>query len=73
MERYKNLSGNSPVTNFQIEEDRITVWFKGNPKPYIYPEYKTGSSHLAQLKAKAISGSGLNAYITKNVKDKFIR
>ena len=73
MERYLNRSGNSPVNHYQINADSITVWFKGNPKPYIYPEYKTGSSHLAQLKAKAISGSGLSAYITKNVKDKFIR
>lgn len=73
MEKYDNLSGNSPVTHFQIEEDRISVWFRGNSRPYIYPEYKTGGFHLAQLQDKAISGSGLSAYITKNVKDKFIR
>lgn len=73
MERYKNLSGNSPVTYFQIEEDRISVWFRGNSIPYIYPEYKIGGFHLTQLKDRAISGSGLSAYITKNVKDKFIR
>ena len=23
MERYRNLSGNSPITHFQIEDDRI--------------------------------------------------
>lgn len=73
MERYDNLSGNSPVTHFQIEDDKISVWFRGNSKPYIYIEYKTGEFHLEQLKARAIAGSGLSAYITKNVKDKFIR
>lgn len=73
MERYLNTSKNSPITHYQIEIDRITVWFRGNPKDYTYPEYLTGSHHLAQLKSKAISGSGLSAYITKNVKDKFIK
>ena len=72
MEKYRNLRGNSPITNYLIEEDRISVWFKSNPKPYIYPEFKTGKYHLEQLKAKAIAGSGLSAYITNNVKDKFI-
>lgn len=73
MEKYLNRSVNSPISHYQINTDNITVWFKGNPKAYTYPEYKTGSSRLAQLKDKAISGSGLSAYITKNVKDKFIR
>lgn len=72
MEQYLNLSGNSPVTHYQINDDNITVWFKGNPKAYIYPEYLTGSHHLTQLKSNAQRGKGLSAYITKNVRDKFI-
>lgn len=73
MERYRNLRGNSPVLNFLIEEDRISVWFKGNPKKYIYPEYLTGKHHFIQLKSRTLEGSGLSAYITKNVKNKFIK
>jgi predicted cupin superfamily sugar epimerase len=48
MERYKNLRGNSPVLYFLVEEDSISVWFKGNSKTYIYPEYLTGKHHLIQ-------------------------
>ena len=72
MERYKNVRGNSPITFYEIENDRITVWFKGNSKPYIYPEFKIGVFHLNELRRRATLGSGLSAYITQNVKDKFI-
>lgn len=73
MEKYLNQNGNSPISHYQINADSLTVWFKGNPKAYTYPENLTGSLHFSQLKSKAISGSGLSAYITKNVKNKFIR
>lgn len=72
MERYLNLSRNSPVTHYQINDESIIVWFRGNPKPYTYPEYKTGAYHLSQLKSKAKTGKGLSAYINKNVREKFI-
>lgn len=72
MERYKNIRGNSPIIYYELENDRITVWFKRNSKPYIYPEFKIGTSHLNELKRRAILGSGLSAYIIQNVKDKFI-
>lgn len=72
MEIYLNRSGNSPISHYQINKDNIIVWFKGNPKAYTYPEYLTGSKHLGQLKYCALTGKGLSAYITKNVRDKFI-
>ena len=72
MEKYLNRSGNSPISHYQINPDNIIVWFKGNPKAYTYPEHLTGSNHLAQLKYYAQNGKGLSAYITQNVRDKFI-
>jgi len=67
MERYTNLRGNSPITHFQIESDRITVWFRGT-KSYTYSYERAGQSHVETMKTLARSGSGLSAYITKNVK-----
>lgn len=68
MEKYLNRSGNSPVTYFQIADDNITVWFKGAARSYIYSYKKAGRAHVEKMKGLAISGSGLSAYITRNVK-----
>jgi hypothetical protein len=68
MEKYLNNSGNSPVSSYQIEESKITVWFKGAAKSYTYSYRKAGKANVERMKALAISGSGLSAYITKNVK-----
>jgi hypothetical protein len=67
MERYANRNGNSPITNYQIEDEEIIVWFKGR-KSYSYSYRKTGKIHVETMKSLARSGSGLSAYITKNVR-----
>jgi len=66
MERYANRSGNSPITGFQIEDESLTVWF--GRKPYTYSYNRAGSMHVETMKRLAKSGSGLSAYITRNVK-----
>lgn len=67
MERYSNRRGNSPITHFQIEDERIIAWFKGG-KTYSYSYGKAGKSHVEQMKILARSGSGLSAYFTQNVR-----
>lgn len=67
MERYKNLSGNSPITNYQIEDDRIIVRFKGS-KSYSYSYRKAGRNNVEHMKVLARNGKGLSAYITRNVR-----
>lgn len=64
---YLNKSGNSPITHYQIENERIIVWFKSG-KSYSYSYRKAGRHHVEQMKILARSGSGLSAYITKNVR-----
>lgn len=68
MEKYLNRSGNSPITYYQIAESSITVWFKGASRSYTYSYRKAGSYNVENMKRLAVSGSGLSAYITKNVK-----
>ena len=69
MERYLNKSGNSPITYYQIEDDSITVWFKGAQKSYVFSySGQAGRTNVENMKVLAKSGSGLSAYITKNVK-----
>lgn len=67
MERYSNRRGNSPITHFQIEDERIDVWFQGG-KSNSDSYRKAGRSHVEQMKVLATSGSGLSAYITQNVR-----
>jgi len=67
MERYSNRRGNSPITYFQIEDERIIVRFNSG-KSYSYSYRKAGRTHVEQMKVLARSGSGLSAYITQNVK-----
>lgn len=67
MERYSNRSGNSPITHFEIEDERIIVWFKGG-KSYSYSYYKAGRNNVETMKSLAKSGSGLSAFITRNVR-----
>lgn len=67
MEKYLNKRRNSPITHFLIENEKITVWFKGG-KSYTYSYSKAGSHHIEEMKSLAMSGSGLSAYITHNVK-----
>ena len=54
MERYSNRSGNSPLTHFQIEDDRITVWFSGTAKSYTYSYRKAGQMHVERIKVLAM-------------------
>lgn len=66
MESYANRSGNSPITSFQINDESIIVWF--GRQSYSYSYRKAGSLHVETMKRLAKSGSGLSAYITRNVK-----
>lgn len=67
MVRYSNRSGNSPITHYEIEDERIIVWFIGG-KSYSYSYGKAGKNNVEIMKNLAKSGSGLSAYITRNVR-----
>jgi hypothetical protein len=73
MKKYANKDKTSPITHFAIESDRIIIWYKDFPEPYIYPQSKIGKTHLQQMISRANSGRGLSTYINQNVKDKFVR
>lgn len=67
MERYRNLSGNSGVSSYEIGIDYIKVAFTGTSKIYSYSyKGKAGKAHVDNMKKCAVSGSGLNAYIKRH-------
>jgi len=68
MENYLNNSGNSPITHYKIGNDYVIVRFNGG-KDYSYSYLgKAGKSNVETMKILAVNGSGLSAYITKNVR-----
>ena len=66
MKAYKNLSGDSGVTHYEIGNDYILVKFKGKTTKYKYSNLITGSTHVETMKQLAENGLGLCTYITAN-------
>lgn len=67
MERYRNASGGSGVSAYEIGSDYIRVRFSTG-STYRYSYRKAGQRHVDNMKRLAVSGSGLNGYINSNVK-----
>lgn len=67
MERYRNLSGSSGVTSFEIGPDLIIVQFQ-NDSRYMYDYIKPGRNHVQQMMVLAQRGRGLATYINKYVR-----
>ena len=70
MENYKNLGGDSGVVEYEIGTDYIKVRFRGS-RIYVYNYTVTGRDNVEHMKGLAKSGSGLNAFINKNVKKNY--
>lgn len=67
MQMYANLSGQSNISHFQIEDDNVVVVFKGRSKDgcntYKYSYMSAGRGNVEQMKSLALSGRGLNSFI----------
>lgn len=70
MKRYKNLSGNSGVLAYEIEEKGILVKFVDG-STYRYTYKTAGKENIEQMKKLAEAGKGLSGYISKYVKDNY--
>ncbi len=64
MERYRNLSGDSGVTAFEILPDGLEVEFV-NGSVYLYTVDVAGSRHIAAMKKRALAGRGLSTWISQ--------
>lgn len=71
MQKYTDLNGDSGVASFQIDHTSIKVCFKGGNKVYVYTYTKPGQEHVEKMKQLALSGDGLNSYITRIVKKNY--
>ena len=69
MEKYANAGGDSGIFAYEIGADYVGVQFTNTGKVYTYSYAKAGKMHVDQMKILARSGSGLNSYIMRNVKN----
>ena len=69
MERYRNSGGDSGISSYEIGTDYIIVKFTGTFRTYRYSYWKAGQLHVENMKRLARSGSGLNSYLNRYVKN----
>ena len=72
MERYKNLSGISNVSTYEIGHESILVQFN-DAALYLYTYQSAGTSNIEEMKALAVRGQGLNSFINRVVRKKYAR
>lgn len=69
---YQNLSGESGVEAFEIGPDSITVKFRsGRHLYYLYNSVRPGAAAVQELKSRALSGRGLNSYISRTIRTSY--
>ncbi|MTW11757.1 hypothetical protein GM658_14215 [Pseudoduganella eburnea] len=72
MEKYKNLSGNSGVTFYEMSRDAITVQFNDGWK-YLYTAQSAGGENVGKMHRLATAGRGLGTFISQTVREKYAR
>jgi hypothetical protein len=72
MTRYKNISGNSKVAQYEISKDSMRIKF-ADSSVYIYTNQSADPCNISKMKTLAVAGKGLSTFIDANVKDRFSR
>jgi len=67
MERYRNISGNSNISAYEIGSDYIAVKFQNTARIYRYSYAKAGRANVEHMKQLALAGHGLNSFIRRVV------
>jgi hypothetical protein len=73
MIRYKNLSGDSGVAEFEPGSDFIKVRFNHSNAVYVYTVASAGPSHITEMNRLAGIGQGLATYIAQNTRKLYER
>ncbi len=69
--RYKNLSGDSKVTRYELRKDGVIVEFK-NSTSYRYTNQSADPASINKMKTLATAGKGLGTFIDAHLKDRFL-
>ena len=72
MKKYENLSGESGVIGYEIEQGSITVYFRDG-SIYSYTNTIPGPEDVIEMQRLAESGRGLNSFISRVVKKNYAK
>jgi len=72
MAKYLNLSGNSGVLAYAVQEGAIIVQFVDG-HAYLYTDRSAGEANIREMQALAERGRGLSTFISRTVKDGYER
>jgi hypothetical protein len=72
MDNYKNLGGDSGISKYEILNDAIKIKFSTGAI-YIYSNLSAGTNNIEKMKSLAKTGKGLNSFIMKNVRTKYVK
>ena len=70
MQAYKNLSGDSGVTHYELRPGSLTLRFR-NGDTYLYDRRHPGPRHLARMQTLARRGQGLATYVSQHVRHNY--
>jgi len=70
---YADINGDSGVASFEVNDESITVWFKGMQRSYTYSHDSAGQHHVDRMIQLALSGDGLNSYINHHAKFDYVQ
>ncbi len=73
MQVYRDVNHDSGIRGYDVGDTYITVWFDGTTRPYTYSYASAGAENVETMKKLAEKGDGLNAFINKFVKFKYVR
>ncbi|MGZ5243820.1 MAG: hypothetical protein ACXWEY_12175 [Bacteroidia bacterium] len=71
MEKYKNKSGESGVTHYEIGTDYINIRFQHSPEIYMHHYKIPCKSAVEKMKVLAEDGKSLSTFIGQEVKDNY--
>jgi len=72
LKRYRNLSGDSGVTDYEIGVDYIRVRFEDG-RIYVYDYRRPGQHYVDEMKSLAVAGRGLSTYISQHARKGYAR
>lgn len=72
MHRYRNQSGESGVTAYELGDDSITIQFTGGDR-YLYTGRSAGSENIAKMQELAREGRGLSTFVSQHIRQRYAR